>query len=121
MKRLIFGFAIGLGAVAVFGALLWILLPLLFSIASRGSEAWLGLFPFAVALPSLLLGGYAGARVSCSHRFAIGFSVGLAATALAASLTGVAGQIWFLVFAVILGGLVAAVGAHFSGRGQVAP
>jgi hypothetical protein len=121
MKLLLFSFAIGLAAVAVCGALLWVLLPLLFFVISHDSDAWLGLFPLAVALPTLLFGGFAAGRVLGSHRFAIGFSVGLAATTLAASFVEVAGQVWFLVFVVILGGFVAAVGAHFSGRGKVAP
>lgn len=120
MNRPIFGFAIGLAAIAVCGTLLWVVLPFLFAIVSRGSEAWLGVFPFAVALPTLLLGGFVAARVSGSHRFVVGFSVGLAATVLAASFTGVAGQLWFLVFAAIFSGLLSAVGAYFSGRGQVA-
>lgn len=119
MTRFTIGFLAGLATSIGSGLLLLLTLPLIFSAASNSSESWLGLLPFFVLIPALLLGGYTAARLVLFRRITLGFVVGVVATLAVGFLSHGTGQALYLSIAVLLGGGLSAFGAHLAGKHAV--
>jgi hypothetical protein len=116
MTRFTLGFLAGLAAVIGSALVLWFTLPFVFSVALSGSESWLRWFPFAMFVPALLIGGYTAARLVPVRRVTLGFVVGLVATVLVGLLAHGTGQALDLSIAVLLGGVLSAIGARLAGK-----
>ena len=119
MMRLTLGFLAGLATIIGCSLVLWFTVPLVFSSVFSSSVSWLGLFPFFTFIPALLLGGYTAARLVPVRRVMLGFVVGLVATVLAGFLARGSGQVLYLSIAVLLGGVLSAIGARFAGKQTV--
>ena len=119
MARYSLGFLAGLAAVIISALVFWFVLPLVFSVVSSSSDNWLGWFPFAMFIPALLLGGYTAARLVRVRRVTLGFVVGLVATVLVGLLARGTGQVLYLSIAVLLGGVLSAIGASLAGKHAV--
>jgi len=119
MKQFTLGFLAGLSAIIGSALVLWFTLPFIFSAVTSGSESWLGLLPFAIVVPALLLGGYTAARFVPVRRVSLGFAVGLVATILVGLLARGTGQALYLSIAVLLGGVLSAIGARLAGKHAV--
>ena len=119
MTRISIGFLAGLATAIGSALLLLFTLPFVFSAASNGSESWLGWLPFFVLIPALLLGGYTAARLVPVRRVTLGFVVGLVATVAVGFLSRGTGQALYLSVAVLLGGVLSAIGARLAGKHAV--
>ena len=119
MARFSLGFLAGLAAVSGSALVLWFTLPFVFSAATNSSESWLGWLPFFAFIPALLFGGYIAARLVPVRRVTLGFVVGLVATVLVGFLARGTGQAVYLSIAVLLGGVLSAIGARLSGKHAV--
>lgn len=116
MTRFIFGLLAGLAVTILSTLVLWLVMPVIFSSLSHVPDLWLRWFPFAIFIPALLMGGFTAARLVPRRRIALGFMVGLVASALAALLARGTGHVSFLLVGLIIGGLVAALGARFAAK-----
>jgi hypothetical protein len=119
MTRFFFGLLAGLAAVGGCALVLWFTLPFVFSAVSGASENWLGWLPFSVFIPALLFGGYTAARIVPVRRVTLGFVVGLVAAVVVGFLARGTGQALYLSIAVLLGGVLSAIGARLAGKHAV--
>ena len=119
MTRFALGFLAGLSAIIGSALVLWFLVPFVLFAVTNGPDSWLGWFPFLIFIPALLIGGYTAARLVPVRRVILGFVVGLVATVLAELLARGTGQALYLSIAVLLGGVLSAIGARLAGKHAV--
>lgn len=116
MARFTLGFLAGLVAAIGSGLVLLFILPFVFIAASGSPGSWLGWLPPSSLIPALLFGGFTAARLVPFCRVTLGFVVGLVASVLADLLANGTGQALYLSIAVLLGGVLGAIGARLAGK-----